>query len=261
MKCLLVLFLFYFSLNSFSKEITPKDTSIVLRHPQINNNHDSVVISLQQFDKLAKLLKKDDTSSKDFTPSIMAFLTVLISTAGALLVGSWQINNQNKRGQEQLRSQEAQSQENIRVSREQIKESTNIALKQINSNNRQNWIIETRNTITELTAQVNLMNIEFQEKIINLERQKEIHVKITFNKNKLILLLKPDLESHKKLRDSLYELINILDLHLRNSRNNNDPNSKVGFIAYDNGDFMEKTNTVLENGRILLYEEWGKIQD
>lgn len=221
---------------------------------------DSIVISIQQFDEITKLLKKDESIMKDLIPSGIALLVVIISTFGAIYIGRKQINIQIKSGEEQLRSQEAQSQEQLKVSREQIQESTKITLKQINFNSRQEWVNETRHAMSELITQANLLNIEFQEKNIDLEKKKIIHEKLTYNKNKLLLLLNPSNEQHKILLDSLNELMTTLDLHLLHSNSNNNPESNVAFIPYDNGKFMMKTETVIINGRNLLYEEWGKIQ-
>jgi hypothetical protein len=221
---------------------------------------DSIVISIQQFDELTKLLKKDDGIMKDILPSLIALIVVIISTSGAIYIGKKQINIQIRSGEEQLRSQEAQSQEQLKVAREQIQETSKLSIKQINSNNRQNWVIDTRNTVSELMAQANLFNIELQEKNIDFEKRKIIHEKFIFNKNKLYLLLKPEKENHKILLDSLEEFIITLDYHLLNSNTNNNPNSGISFIPYDNGKFLAQTNKVICNARNLLYEEWSKIQ-
>jgi|JI9StandDraft_1071089.scaffolds.fasta_scaffold61099_4 hypothetical protein len=221
---------------------------------------DSIVISIQQFDELTKLLKKEDSIMKDILPSLIALLVVIISTCGAIYIGKKQIGIQSKSGEEQLRSQEAQSQEQLRVAREQIQETSKTATKQINSNNRQDWIIDTRNTVSELMTQANLLNIEFQESTVNSDKRKAIHEKFVYNKNKLYLLLKPDKKKHKILMDSLGELLTILDTHLLNSNANNNPSLNMGFIPYNNGKFMAQAEKVIDNARDLLYEEWEKIQ-
>ncbi|TND07424.1 MAG: hypothetical protein FD123_3274 [Bacteroidetes bacterium] len=243
-------------LDTSSIKKTSKD--VIQSDPK--SEKDSVVISIQQFDEITKLLKKDDGLMKDILPSLIALLVVVISTWGAIHIGKKQISIQIKSGEEQLRSQEAQSQEQLKVAREQIQETSKITLKQINSNNRQDWVNETRHTVSELMTQANLLNIEFQEQTINFEKKKIIHEKFTYNKNKLFLLLKPAKEKHKLLLDSLGDLMTTLDRHLLNSNSNNDPNSGIGFIPYDNGKFMKQTGEVIENARNLLYEEWGKIQ-
>ncbi len=239
---------------------TVKGISTSVIQSNLQNGKDSVVISIQQLDELTTILKKEDNIWKDILPSIIALLVVIISTWGAIHIGKKQINIQIKSGEEQLRSQEAQTQEQLKVAREQIQETSKLTIKQINSNNRQDWVIDTRNTVSELMAQANLLNIEFQEKNINFEKRKAILEKFVFNKNKLYLLLKPEKEKHKLLLDSLEELIKTLDTHLLNGKSNNDPNSEIGFIPYDNGKFLAQKNKVIENARNLLYEEWGVIQ-
>lgn len=266
----IIILTFIFAITAFgqtlkSKPIIKRDTTAktITSNVSISNSKsekDSIVISIQEFDELTKLLKKDDGIMKDILPSLIALLVVIISTFGAIYIGKKQINIQTRSGEEQLRSQEAQSQEQLKVAREQIQETSKLAIKQINSNNRQDWVIDTRNTVSELMAQANLLNIEFQEKNINFEKRKAIHEKFVFNKNKLYLLLKPEKEKHKLLLDSLEEFITTLDTHLLNSNANNNPNLGIGFIPYDNGKFLTQTNKVIENARNLLYEEWGKIQ-
>lgn len=235
-------------------------TSTNMIQSNLHYGKDSVVISIQQLDELTALVKKDNNIWKDILPSVIALLVVIISTWGAIHIGKKQIYIQIKSGEEQLRSQEAQSQEQLKVAREQIQETSKLTIKQINSKNRQDWVIDTRNTVSELMAQANLLNIEFQEKNINSEKRKTIHEKFVFNKNKLYLLLKPEKEKHKLLLDSLEEFITILDTHLLNSNSNNKTNLGIGFIPYDNGKFLVQTNKVIENARNLLYEEWSKIQ-
>lgn len=270
-KLIAIIFILFFKHSSFgqatiSKTIVKsdtnsvKETSMTLTQPFPRDGKDSIVISIQQFDELKKLFKKEEDIMSDILPSLIALIVVLISTGGAIYIGKRQINIQIKNGEEQLRSQEAQSQEQLKVSREQIQETTNTTLKQINSVNRQAWVIETRNTIAEMTGQANLLNIEFQEKKLNREKIKIVHEKFTYNKNKLSLLLKPEKEKHKLLIDSMIELMTTLDSHLLNSNANNNPDLNIGYIPYDNGKFIAQTNKVIEYGRNLLYDEWAKIQ-
>lgn len=226
----------------------------------LKGEKDSIVISIQQFDDLTKFLKNEDNVIKAILPSLVALLVVIISTWGAIYIGKRQINIQIRSGEEQLRSQEAQSQEQLKVSREQIQESSKLAVKQINSNNRQDWVIETRNTVSELMTQANLLNIELQETTLNSEKRKTIHEKFVYHKNKLFLLLKPGKDRHKTLLDSLNEFITTLDTHLLNSNSNNNSNLGIDFIPYDNAKFMRQADNVIESARNLLYDEWEKIQ-
>jgi len=64
---------------------------------------------------------------------------------------------------------------NLLISNKQIKANRDITFRQIkatlNTNNRQDWIVETRNVITDLITQVKLLNIEFQEEKQNEDRK------------------------------------------------------------------------------------------
>lgn len=248
-------------ISKISKDSSAEnETSTNIVQPNSHKAKDSVVISIPQFDELTTLIKKEDNLWKDVLPSAIALLVVVISTWGAIHIGKKQINIQIKNGEEQLRSQESHSQEQLKVTREQIQETSNLTIKQINSKNRQDWVNDTRNTVSELLAQTNLLNIEFQEKKINFDRRKVIYEKFIFNKNKLYLLLHPKKENHKLLLDSLEEFITTLDMHLLNSNVNNNPHLGFQFIPYDNGKFLAQSNLVVKNARNLLYQEWGKIQ-
>lgn len=148
---------------------------------------------------------------------------------------------------------------NLIISNSQIKANQETTLKQIkatlNTNNRQAWVNETRNALTDLITQTRLLNIEFQEKLPNFERKKMIHEKVTQSRIKLLLLLNPEKEYHKELIEVLKTFINTLDEHLLNSNS-----SAQITIPYDNFKFMSQSDAVIECGRKLLYNEWDKIQ-
>ncbi|OYU95648.1 MAG: hypothetical protein CFE21_10945 [Bacteroidetes bacterium B1(2017)] len=150
---------------------------------------------------------------------------------------------------------------NLIISNRQIqanRETTLIQIKAtLSANNRQDWVTETRNVISEVMTQAKLLNIEFQEKYQNDERKKILHEKVTMSRIKLLLLLKSDKETHKLLLASLTDLINTLDEHLLNRKAKDVNNFN---IQYDNGKFLTQMDKVVENGRDLLYDEWGKIQ-
>lgn len=145
----------------------------------------------------------------------------------------------------------------IRTVKEQIDNSTNLASLQysstLNSINRQEWINKVRDCISELITQCKLLNVEFQEDIQNKERKNNLHEKVTYNRNKLRLLLSPQIQQHTDFLNSMKELIDILDIHLLNSNHN--------IEQYDNLDFMRKSDKVIDTGRDLLYFEWQKIQN
>lgn len=150
---------------------------------------------------------------------------------------------------------------NLIISNKQIGANRETTIRQIkatlSTTNRQDWVTETRNAITDLMTQTKLLNIEFQEKIQNNERKKMLHEKITLSRTKLLLLLKPDKEKHRILLDSLTCLISTLDEHFLNSKAREENNYN---IPYDNAKFLSQMDMVVENGRDLLYDEWGKIQ-
>jgi hypothetical protein len=151
---------------------------------------------------------------------------------------------------------------NLWISNSQIKSNRQLSLKQIeatlSANNRQEWITETRNTLTQLLTFAKQLNVEFQEKKNNVEIKKALHEKVTINRTKLILLLNIEKnELHKNLYKSMYELINILDVHFNNQKAKFENNI---IIPNDNGKFLEQMEKVIEDGRKLFYDEWRKIQ-
>jgi hypothetical protein len=127
----------------------------------------------------------------------------------------------------------------------------------LSTSNRQTWVNETRNVITELMTQAKLLSIEYQEKEPNVERRKIIFEKVIKNRTKLLLLLKTDKNHHKFLLDLLTEFINMLDKHMLNDKVKNEQGISIDF---DNHKFIIQSDKIIECGRTLLYDEWGKIQ-
>lgn len=247
----------------FSTFFAQADSMINVNRNEIENDYsqhqdgsDPLVFSTENSLLLTSTHKANKPIIKDLAPSLTALLIVLISTGGAIYLGKRQIRNQLVIGKEQIRSQEAQSQKQLGVTREQMKESSSILFMQLENENRQTWIIDTRETIAGLISQINLINVEFQEKVINEDKQKVIHEKISFYKNKLHLLINPDSFLHSALMNVLKELLTTLDLHMLNSRANNNPSSKIGFIPYDNSKLMTQSSKVLETGRKVLNDDW-----
>ncbi|MEI9909187.1 MAG: hypothetical protein WDO71_05730 [Bacteroidota bacterium] len=122
----------------------------------------------------------------------------------------------------------------------------------LNSTNRQEWINDVRHCISDLLTQCKLLNMEFQEPIQNEELKKKLHEKINYNRNKLRLLLSPQISQHENLLKSTEELIGILEKHM--NRSDHDVNE------YDNFSFLQKSDNIIDIGRELLYFEWQKIQ-
>ncbi len=238
MNHFILLLLISFSLSSL--EHSSKDLVEEVNFPQISNilkhgdklnkiiSKDSIILSIRQPDKTSKTSEKDNGIIKDILPSLIAIIVVIISTLGAIYIGKKQINGSSK-----------------------------TALRQIDTVNRQAWVVDTRNTISKLITQANLLNIEFQEKPINKGKLKDLHKKFSYHKNKLSLLLNPNIEEHEIMLKSLDEMMETLDTHLSNSKKNN---KGVKSFSYDNIKFMTQSNKVIESGRKLLYDEWERIQ-
>jgi hypothetical protein len=139
----------------------------------------------------------------------------------------------------------------------QIKSSTNIANNQIkatlNTNNRQEWLTNVRDVLSELITQSKLLYIELIETDIPGEKVKTIHEKLTYNHVKLLLLLNPNKLHHKELLNSLVEFMGILDKQLLDKHLGN-------LNEADNIKFSKCQQNLVDAGRNLLYTEWGKIQ-
>lgn len=123
----------------------------------------------------------------------------------------------------------------------------------LNSSNRQEWINMLREAVADLYTQCRLLNIEFQEPSQSKERRDILHEKLTLSRAKVLLLLKPDDNLHKEFIDLLKELMIALDKNMFYA--------KHGTGELDNFGFFQKAEKIVEFVRVLLYKEWGKIQD
>ncbi|MFC4263972.1 hypothetical protein ACFOWM_13845, partial [Ferruginibacter yonginensis] len=176
----------------------------------------------------------DKTTSPWIIPSSIALLTVVVNIFISLYSQKVALSNVEK----------------------QIKSSLALAALQFDTTlylkNRQDWINEVRNSLSEFLTHCNLINIELQEATQNMIARKTIHEKLSLNRNKLRLALNPKIEEHEKLLESISALMNVLDIHILNT------NSQQR--QYDNVDFMRKADNVIVDGRFVLYKEWDKIQ-
>jgi len=143
----------------------------------------------------------------------------------------------------------------------QIQSSSQIANNQIratlNTNNRQAWVTEVRNVLSELITQSKSFNIELHESTVNIAKKKDLHEKVTYNHTKLLLLLNPAIEYHKPLLSALVAFMTVLDRELLNSEMSQEMR---GQYKTDNVDFFSALQKIIDSGRSLLYTEWGKIQ-
>lgn len=125
----------------------------------------------------------------------------------------------------------------------------------LKTKNRQDWINEVRTSISELIANCIKINIEFQNQGNNsTQKIKDIHEKISLHRAKLLLLLSANTNktTHSELLASMKTLIDKLDNHILNYRNNiND---------WNNFEFQNACDKLVEDGRNLVYGEWKEIQ-
>lgn len=146
---------------------------------------------------------------------------------------------------------------NLWISKTGFKESrANLRLQvsaALSSNNRQKWIDELRITVGEVSANAKMLNIEFQDPAVNLDRKKTLMEKLSLSKNKLLLLLDPEKELHMKVITALEALLNVLDGHLF-------LHPTFDKERFNNADYMNSDKELIIATRNLLYAEWKKIQ-
>jgi len=140
----------------------------------------------------------------------------------------------------------------------QIKSNKETSLKQINASinadNRQGWITETRNVITELITQANLFKTELLNANPEINRTKSIYEKFSSQRIKLLLLLNPKKQFHERLINSLNKIATILD----EVQNESDLKAQKNFIK--SNEFSLRIEEILDSGRDLLYYEWNRVQ-
>lgn len=124
-----------------------------------------------------------------------------------------------------------------------------IVNRQINSTlktkNRQDWVTETRNVISELLTQAKNFYIEKKENK-NLDKLNKINKKIIKSKIKLFLLLNSKDCNHKKLKCEVIKLLNFFPMDSK---------------TFDDKEFKNQIKYLIQISSDLLYKEWGKIQN
>ncbi len=147
------------------------------------------------------------------------------------------------------------------IANSQIIANKEITLKQfnakLNTENRQSWLSDVRDSLSDLITHVKALNIEFQEERNDIERTKNIHDKVTYNHVKILLLLSPDKEHHKIFLQAMSKLMTTLDNHLLT---NHAKEKGLPFTDYKNTELMHEMQDFIDKGRNLLYIEWNKIQ-
>lgn len=145
----------------------------------------------------------------------------------------------------------------LKVVRAQIENSSYLANVQfqatLNSKNRQDWINEVRNAISEFATHIRQLNIQLQEDETDKAITMHVHEKVYLFRSKIKLLLSPKIGVHLDFLNAQEELMDVLEDHILKSKR------KHG--NYDNQNFIVKLNAVVDKGREMLYFEWQKIQN
>lgn len=187
-------------------------------------------------------------------PWIGAIIIAILTVVTNILIAKSNLKSARKNLEQQIQSSTV-------IANNQIDSNRETTIRQfratLNTNNRQAWVTDVRNVISDLLTQAKLLNIEFNASSINIEKKEILHEKVTYSHIKLLLLLDPSKEHHKPTLKSLVDLMNVLDTHLLNS----EAREKQGLmIQNDNLEFMKHQQKIIEESRKLLYAEWGKIQ-
>lgn len=184
----------------------------------------------------------EGTSSYWYKSNAIPWIVSLIIALITVIVNLWISASQRKTS--------------LKVVTAQIESSTKLAKTQfeftLNSKNRQDWINELRNSISEFATHVRQINIVFQRPDF-ADKAFELHEKIFLNRSKIKLLLNNTKDEHKAFHSAQEDLMNILERHLLNS------NAKID--QFNNVDFGQKLDTMIDKGRDLLYYEWQKVQN
>lgn len=265
MRKLFFVALCFYSISSFGQNKTNGNI--------LNNKIDSLISTIKQLqnkktdstllriDKLDEVFKKAEPSSIDkYLPSIIAFLTVLISSGVAYWIGNKNANTQLINAETQARTQTAIALDQLAVSQKQIEQNTKNTLAQIRANNiskaRVEWIQNLRvllsdffGNISEVSTKIDDMRIAKDKnvnEVTNLfnEIVPLLHKMQTQN-NQIELYLNPDNESHKNLLDSIEEYMKVITAESRTQ-----DNAKDNILA-------EK---VIQKSRVVLKEAWEKAK-
>lgn len=143
----------------------------------------------------------------------------------------------------------------LSVVKSQIESSVKLARVQfqltLNSKNRQDWINELRNCISEFATHARQLNICFQRNDLD-DKRFGLHEQVFRYKSKIRLLLNNTKPQHTTYLDAQEALMKVFEIHLLNSA------AKIE--DYNNQDFLVKLDFMIEKGRELLYYEWQKVQ-
>jgi hypothetical protein len=240
------------SCSTFAFGQTPTNDSILLDKNKLQTVNKLIPDTLKIQTIEASPVENNWVKEKNM-PWIAALIISILTVLTNILIAKSNLKSAKNNLEQQIQSSTV-------IANNQIDSNREATLRQfratLNTNNRQAWVTDVRNVISELLTQAKLLNIEFQETNIDLEKKKILHEKVTYNHVKLLLLLDPSKEHHKPTLQSLVGFMNILDKHLLNS----EARQQGLIIKSNNLEFMTSQQKFIDESRKLLYVEWGKIQ-
>ncbi len=226
-----------------------------------NQKSDSLIVSVEHFEKLTNRLQKNDSIWPDILPSLIAIFVVLISTGGAIFIGVRQIRTQTTNAEEQIRSQEAQAQDNLQVAREQIQETSRMTLAQVRANNisqaRINWIQDLRNELSQFNGEVAIINFYLHD-VVELTKEG--------NKKKAEELYNQQVERIKTARQLAFKIKLFLNKGETDHKKlevliNDYYTSALETFSKVKSDFNKVSNDILDISRKILKDAWEQAKN
>ncbi|NTS43023.1 hypothetical protein HRG84_19205 [Flavisolibacter sp. BT320] len=231
--------------------------------------------------KLEEIFKKSESSWwEKWMPSVIALLTVLISSTIAYKVGAKNASVQAANAEKQSKTQLAVAADQLDISRQQIEQTARNTIEQVRANNltqaRLEWIKSIRPLLSELLPnifQARVLIEQYQQKSEELKNLREesylefprnerrevqieklelaletmekevvsLRFKIEEKRNQILLFLNPDFPTHVKLEESLNHFFNyISDIDEMNLR-----------------DIQEESDEIIKEARLVLSEAWN----
>ncbi len=178
-----------------------------------------------------------------YMPWIVALLIGVLSVLGNII-----LSNQNRKANDRnLKSQIESSERNLQKQMDTAKETTLIQFKAtIATKNRQEWINELRQNLSEYMAMLHMITPE-SDKISDLLTKRADHIqRLLLTKTKLELLLNKDRAEQKELLDQLENVLSIINFPPKENFN----------IA-----FSAARTRLIDAARKLFEIHWKKIKD
>lgn len=183
----------------------------------------------QQKDTTAVGNDKEQTAEEEWYESkTMPWAASLIIAFITIFVNLW-ISYSTRRTS--LRVVTSQIESSIKLARVQFQFS-------LKSKNRQDWINELRNCISEFATHVRQLNILLQREPQD-DKIFALHEKAFLYRSKIRLLLNSAKEEHKVFHKTQEDLMDIFEIHLLNS--------KANIPQFNNQDFIVKLNLPLKS--------------